>query len=380
MLPQRIEHSLLNLAESAARRERHCILQRFDERVTLAHQTAISFCSNDYLNLATHPDVKNAAIEAIQAYGTSSSGSAMVSGYIEPHQALENAFADFLDCDACVLFPSGYHANLAILSTFADPSSVVIADKYIHASLIDGILLSQATLARFPHQQYQQAQRLLEKHAAQEKWLVTESVFSMEGDITDVNALSLLAKKYQTPFIIDHAHGIGTVDFTLTQQDYALLCIPLGKALASQGAIVAGRRKWIEPLLQLARTYRYTTALNPAASAAALAALNIIKQDGQRHAELIKRIQFFIQYAKQLGLPLISDALTPIKSILIGDNQQTLDLQSKLAIRGFFVSCIRPPTVPKNTARIRITLTAAHTDRQIKQLLDTLAEFLHESA
>lgn len=378
MLPQHLERNLRSLTETAAKRERHLIDARSAASVTIAEKPLISFCSNDYLNLSSHPDVTAAAICAIQTYGTGSTASAAVSGYLKPHHDLELAFADYLECDACVLFPSGYHANLAILSTFANKNSLIVSDKLIHASLIDGIQLSRAEHKRFPHQDYHRADSLLSDNHCANKLLVTESVFSMEGDITHLKELSSIAKSQQAGFIIDHAHGIGVTPLPINQNDYALLNIPLGKALASQGAIVAGKKEWIEPLLQFARTYRYTTALNPAASAAALAALTVIQQDNERTKQLQSLIHHFIAYAKQLALPLISDAPTPIKSILIGDNQKTLALQTQLMARGFFVSCIRPPTVPKNTARIRITLTAAHTNEQITQLLDTIARLHHE--
>ena len=377
---KKIENRIKSFQEKNLIKNRFSISHREKNKIIFNHQLLINFSSNDYLGLSEHPAVKKAFIAGIEQYGTGSGSSATLSGYLKPHRDLEENVADFLKRDRAILFNSGYHANLGALTTFANRNTIILSDKLCHASLLDGIQLSKAKHIRFAHRDAEKAESLNEQHRS--AILVTESVFSMEGDIAPIDRLAAIAKKNQSLFLVDDAHGIGILGktgrgaiehFNLKQQDLPILITPLGKAMGSLGAIVSGENSVIDALSQFSKTYRYTTALPPAISCATLAALNILKQETWRREKLQKLIQFFIIQAKLRSLPLISDDLTPIKSILIGNNAVILKLEKILLDHGLFVSCIRPPTVPNNTARIRISLNCFHAEDDIINLLDKLA-------
>lgn len=378
-----LQHTLAQLSANHLLRVRYLIEHDQDGAITSNGKACVNFCGNDYLQLAHHPYVKKALIIGAEKYGLGSGASAMVSGYCKPHYQLEQAFAEFLNRDSAMLFNSGYHANLGVLATLANRNSTIIADKFCHASLIDGAVLSRAQLQRYPHNDMQQAATLLNKHAKKADLLISESIFSIQGDMTDVKTLSALASQHQCTLVVDDAHGIGvlgasgagiTDELQLSQDAVPCLITPLGKAMASMGAIVSGSKAMIETLVQLARTYRYSTALPPAICNASLCALQLLQKETWRRDTLKQLIRFFIKEAKARQLQLFSQDMTPIKSITIGCNLKTLSLQKKLMQRGLFVSCIRPPTVPINSACIRISLNCAHTEGQIRYLLDSLKE------
>ena len=276
-------------------RNRQLIENRFDILVKVQNKWVVNFCSNDYLNIATHPKVKKAFAKAAYQYGLGSGASNLISGFYKPHYELEEAFAEFLNRDRALLFNSGYHANLGLFQTFANRNSMVIADKLCHASLIDGMVISRAKHLRFAHQDLDSADILLKEHAKKNCLVVTESVFSMGGDITDLKKLSNLAHKNQALLMVDDAHGFsvlgqngkGTCDyFNLNQKDIPCLVTPLGKGLGSYGAIISGPHAMIENLLQFARTYRYTTALPPAVSKGSLAALKVLQEEPKRQEKI----------------------------------------------------------------------------------------------
>ncbi|MBA3661145.1 MAG: 8-amino-7-oxononanoate synthase [Gammaproteobacteria bacterium] len=346
----------------------------------------INFTSNDYLGLATDPRVKKAMIDGINQYGVGSGSSPVVSGYYQSTRALEEQFADFLKRDRAVLFNSGYHANCGLFSAIADRHTSIIADKFLHASLLDGIRLSRAKLCRFQHHHAQHASQLLEKN-----WgalFVTESVSSMSGEICPLPEYLPATKKYQAITVLDDAHGIGILgelgaggcdQFNLQQSDIHFLITPLAKALGTMGALVSGSHAAIESLIQFARTYHYSSALPPAIPVATLAALKILQTENWRRDQLKSLIQHFIREAKNRNLPLTSDDLTPIKSIIIGGNAATSRLVSDLRDHHFLVACIRPPTVPNNTARIRISLNCMQKESDITALLDFISRRYHHA-
>jgi len=349
-------------------------------------QSVINFCSNDYLNLSTHDEVKQTFAKSAANIGLGSTGSALISGYSKSHARLENAFAEFLERDRAILFNSGYHANLGVMTTFADRESTIIADKYCHASLIDGALLSRAKLIRYPHNDLKHAEKLLEKHAQSSTLLVSESVFSMQGSLTNIPYLSKIANKNNSLLIIDDAHGLGILGkkgagasdyFQLSQEKIPCLVSPLGKAIGSYGAIVSGDSDLIEALLQFAGSYRYCTALPPAVCDATLSALNILKKESWRREKLSHLCAFFLKECAIRNIILSSNDVTPIMSVIIGCNQKTLIIQQRLLDHGLLVSCIRPPTVPKNKACLRISLNCMHEENQIIFLLDHLKELLN---
>lgn len=373
----KITHDLL--------RKRLVVTARKDHRVVINHQALINFASNDYLNIATHPDVEKAAIAGIETYGVGSSSAACISGFYAPHHALEEAFAAFLKRERAILFNSGYHANLGVLTALLSRGDAALADKCAHASILDALLLSRAKGYRFKHNDVNHAEYLLTRHAPV-RTLITEGVFSMEGSISPLSELTKLTENKETFLILDDAHGVGVLGpegggccdyFHLTAKEIPCLIAPLGKAFGSMGAIVAGDADLIEHILQSARAYRYTTALPPAIASAALKALEIIKQEHWRREKLNSLIRFFIKAAHERQLPLISTDLTPIKCIKIGNNILTLKLQKQLMSQGFLVGAIRPPTV--SIAQLRLSLNCLHTEEHIEQLLDEIKKYYDTS-
>lgn len=383
MVSTRVQQRLAAYRANSLLRKRYTVEHQNNNHVVVNGIPAIQFCSNDYLQVAQHPRVKKAFADGVTQNGLGSGASALVSGYSRAHFQLEQAFAHFLNREKALLFNSGYHANLGVLTAFADRRSTIIADKLCHASLIDGTLLSRAKYYRYRHHDIQHASQLLEKSKASDTLLVSESIFSIQGDITDVRALAALAKKHHSLLIIDDAHGIGVLGQQgggisehqqLSQEDVPCLITPLGKAFGSMGAIVSGSESLIQALMQFARTYRYSTALTPAVCHATLTVLTLIKTESWRRQTLQHLIQFFIREARNRELRLFSEDISPIKSIVIGANEKTIFLQEQLLNQGFFVSCIRPPTVANNEACLRISLNCAHDENQILQLLDCIKE------
>lgn len=374
---------MLSISQNNTWRQRQIIESFKNAHIALNKVILCNFSSNDYLNLSQHSDVKRTFAKAANDYGLGSGSSALVSGYHQSHQALEEAFADFLGRDKALLFNSGYHANLAVFQVLANRHDCIFSDKYCHASLLDGIQLSRAKHIRFAHNNIRQAQNCLDQYPDQKKILVTESIFSMEGNLTDLSNFANLCKKNQTFFCVDDAHGFGVLGtqgrgacehFNLSQQVVPCLIQPLGKAMGSMGAIVSGSHDLIEAFIQYARSYRYSTALPPAVASAGLVALQVLKNEPWRRIALHQNIVLFNELAKKYQLPLCSWDLTPIRAILVGDNIKTLQLQKLLHERGHFVACIRPSTVPENTARLRISLCSEHRPENIRRLMEDLAD------
>lgn len=343
----------------------------------------IDFTSNDYLGLRHHPAVNQALVEGVSLYGLGSGGSALVSGYTPAHQALEEHFATWLGVDRCLLFSSGYLANIGVIPALCGRSQMIYSDRLCHASILDGITLSRAKNKRYRHNCIESLTALIQQ--TRPDLIVTESLFSMEGDIAPLATLSQLAKDNHTHLIIDEAHAVGVLGptgkgavehYQLTQDDYAARIVPLGKAFNAMGAIVAGRTEIIETLLQLSRSYCYNTALPPAICHGLLTTLALIEQESWRRAQLLSNCEFFNAYAKQADLPLLNHDPTPIRSILVHENDKAVQLQKWLCDQGFFVSAIRPPTVPHHQARTRLSISCHHSTEQIEQLINLLRQGL----
>lgn len=383
MLLTEIEDRLQRHIQASLFRKRLVITERDAEWVIISGKRCINFCSNDYLGLANHPAVNAAFIHGIQRYGTGSGSSALISGYFKSQQLLEENFAAFLNRDRAIFFNSGYLANLGVITSLANRKSVIISDKLCHASLLEAIQLSKAKHYRYPHQDIAQVGFLLSSKRA--NFLVTEGVFSMEGDITPLSSLVDLVVSQDILTVVDDAHGIGILGksgggicehWNLSQLEVPCLIAPLGKAFGCAGAIVAGRSDIIESVLQFSRSYRNTTALPPALALAVLQSLKIVQSELWRREKLEMLSQTFVRCAKKNGLKLISNDSIPIKCLAVFDNRKTQYVQQKMIDFGFFVSCIRPPSVPKGSARIRISINCCHTEMQIIQLLDRLASLL----
>ena len=377
------KNSLASLDQHTRLRKRRVVSARTSQAYTIDNKSLINFAGNDYLGLAQDDRIQQSFINGIHEFGFGSTSSPMITGYSTAHQELEESFADFCGRERALFFNSGYHANLGVITTFANRHTPIIADKHIHASLIDAITLSRAPLYRYRHHDLNHAESILLEHTRQQTLLITESVFSMTGEITHAHKLSKLAKNNNATLIMDDAHGIGilgkhgrgiTEHFNQNGHDIPLLISPFGKAVAGMGAMVSGSHDDIEYLLQHARTYCYSTAMPPAACRATQMALQIIRNETWRLEKLRALIQFFHDQAAARNIALIASDMTPIKCILTNNNEHALHLQHKLMTNGFFVAAIRPPTVPANASRLRISLSTAHTENEITTLLDILAE------
>jgi 8-amino-7-oxononanoate synthase len=344
-------------------------------------QKVLSFCSNDYLGLANHPKVIERLANAAQESGVGSGASHLITGHHKSHAALEEELAEFLGCEQALLFSTGYMANLGVVSSLASRNSAIFADKLNHASLNDAALLSRAKLSRYAHQETDQLKKNIAAEEKTSKFILTDGVFSMDGTITPVKTLQSIAKKHAATLIIDDAHGIGVLgkqgkgctEGLLTNDD--ILIGTLGKAFGTFGAFVAGKQENIEWIIQKAHSYIYTTALPPAIAEATRASLQLIKQEAWRREHLQELIQYFQDRCKHVGINVCASK-TPIQPIILGSSETALAISKTLLDTGILVPAIRPPTVAKNTARLRVTFSASHTKIQVDQLLVVLEQLL----
>jgi len=361
---------------------RRCTLQSPQTPdMTVDGRSYLGFCSNDYLGLANHPQLIDAAQQATAAFGTGSGASHLVCGHSSEHHALEEELAAFTGRERALVFSSGYMANLGTINALVGKGDAVFEDKLNHASLLDGGLLSGARFQRFLHNDLASLEKKLVSTDAARKLIVVDSVFSMDGDLAPLPELAQLATKHGAWLMADDAHGFGCLGatgagsaehFGLSQSELPILMGTLGKAAGSYGAFVAGSHELIETLIQHARPYIYTTAIPPSVAASSRAALLVMRNEGWRREHLQVLITRFRQGAQQLGLQLMSST-TAIQPIVIGRAEVTMAVAEKLRQQGILIGAIRPPTVPEGSARLRITLSAAHTEAHIDQLLGALA-------
>lgn len=363
-------------------RQRRVLESAQGAEVVVDGKPYLNFCSNDYLGLANHPDVVAAFTAAANDFGVGSGASHLVCGHSSLHHQLEEELADYVGRDRAVLFSTGYMANLGIVNALVGKQDAIFEDKLNHASLLDAGLLSGARFQRFLHNDLENLESRLKKSTEDKKLIVVDSVFSMDGDLAPLDDLAALAKKYNAGLMADDAHGFGVLGdtgagcaehFKLDQQQLPVLMATLGKSLGCFGAFVAGSEQLVETLIQFARPYIYTTALPPAIAAAGLASLNIVREDVTRRQHLQSLIAYFKERAEKLGLTLMPST-TAIQPLMIGASEQAIAISDALLEKGFLISAIRPPTVPVNSARLRITLSAAHSQQQVERLLVALAE------
>ncbi len=351
-------------------------------RQTIDGRQVLSFCSNDYLGLANHPDIKQAFIQAIENYGVGSGSAHLINGHSQLHHDCEQHLAEFTGRDRALLFSNGYMANLAIASALLSRHDFVYQDKLNHASLIDAAKISAAKLIRYRHNDSAHLQDLLSKNDSQTRQLImTDGVFSMDGDCADLNRLAEIAADSGSWCMVDDAHGFGVLGAKgaglleqegLNQQQIPILMATLGKAIGTAGAFVAGSEELIETLIQQARTYIFTTASPPAIAAATLCSLSIVEQENWRREKLQELIAYFRQTMAPLDYELMPSN-TAIQPVVIGDNQRALEISLQLMQKGIHVSAIRPPTVPEGSARLRVTLSAAHEKADIDALVKAFA-------
>ncbi len=344
-------------------------------------QTLVNFCSNDYLGLASDPRVVAALQTGAGRWGVGAGAAHLVSGHSGAHHALEEALAEFTGRPRAILFSTGYMANMGVITALLGRGDMLFADRLNHASLVDGARLSGARFLRYPHVDVAALDARLASARSGSTLLVSDGVFSMDGDLAPVAALAERADAHGAWLMIDDAHGLGVIGATgggvvevagLSTAQVPILVGTLGKAFGTFGAFVAGGEDMIEYLIQRARTYLFTTALPPAIAAATRTAVDLVRAEGWRRDRLAELIQRFRSGAEQLGLALMPSS-TPIQPLLIGDNQAAVRASAGLQAAGFWVGAIRPPTVPAGTARLRVTLTATHSEAQVDGLLAALA-------
>jgi len=341
----------------------------------------LAFCSNDYLGLANHPQLIAALQQGARQWGVGAGAAHLVSGHFAAHHQLEQQLAAFVGKPAALLFSTGYMANLGVVQALAGKGDTVFADKLNHASLNDAMLLSRAETKRYRHGDTAQLAQLLEQTKSGRKLIITDAVFSMDGDIAPLRELLALCEQHDAWLYVDDAHGFGvlgeqgrgSLSHSGITSKRVIYMATLGKAAGVSGAFVAAEQAIIDTLVNQAHSYIYTTATPPALSVALSQSLQLIAQGDELRTHLK---QLVVQLRNGLSdLPWqLMPSDTAIQPLLIGDNQQALKMSEGLRKRGIWVAAIRPPTVPQGTARLRITLSAAHSDADVNQLIGALHE------
>ncbi len=411
-----LQSGLDQRAEQGLLRSRRTLQSPQSPHIVVDGKPCLSFCSNDYLGLANHPQLIAALQQGAQQYGTGAGAAHLVSGHMQPHEQLEYALADFAGKPAALLFSTGYMANLGVVQALVGKNDTVFADKLNHASLNDAMLLSRASIKRYRHNDMAQLASLLEQtessrpdtegcnplaregrldehsrtegyrppcHTRRRKLVITDAVFSMDGDLARLPEILALCEQHDAWLLVDDAHGFGVLGergrgslahFGIASPRIIYMAT-LGKAAGVFGAFVAAEQVVIDTLINHAHSYVYTTAAPPALASALLASLQLIEQGDDRRTHLQQLIAQLRNGLHDLRWKLMPSA-TAIQPLLISDNRAALDLSNKLRERGIWVAAIRPPTVPQGTARLRITLSAAHGLADVKHLI----ELLHELA
>ncbi|MCB1918898.1 MAG: 8-amino-7-oxononanoate synthase [Candidatus Competibacteraceae bacterium] len=380
MIWDELETSLAQLAAEGLLRQRRMLDAPCGPEAVVDGRRFIAFCSNDYLGLANHPALIAAVQKAVARWGVGSGASHVVSGHLRPHAELEERLAAFVGREQALYFTTGYMANLAIAPALLERHDAIFADRLNHASLIDAAQLARAEHIRYPHGDLDALADRLQRSRARRKLILTDAVFSMDGDLAPLPELFALAERFDAWLVVDDAHGFGVLGpngrgslahFQLPASPRLILMGTLGKAAGVSGAFVAGDRRVIEWLMQRGRSYIFTTASSPVIAAALLTSLELIAAGDDRRAHLQKLITQLREGLEELSWRLLPSP-TAIQPLVIGDNPTTLALAEQLLAKGLWVPAIRPPTVPAGTARLRISLSAAHTTEQVDALLTAL--------
>lgn len=367
------------LRDRVARRKRAGL---FRARAIADDDSAISFCSNDYLGMAADPRVAAAFKRGVDEYGAGAGASSLAGGYTRAHRELELAVAEFAGRDRALLFSTGYMANLGALGTLAGRRAPVFEDRLNHASLLDAATLARADLRRYPHLDIDALEAALPAGAV----VATDAVFSMDGDVAPLERLARLCGARGATLLLDEAHSLGVFgprgaglarQLALSQREAPVLVGTFGKAFGTFGAFVAGDEDLIEALIQFARSYAYTTAPPPALACATLESLRLVAAADDRRARLLRNVAHFRALARAAELPCLASA-TPVQGVLAGGAERAAALGRRLLRDGLRVAAIRPPTVPAGGARLRVTLSSAHTPEAIERLVEALARGLRE--
>jgi len=350
--------------------------------VAIDGKRLLNFASNDYLGLSQHPALRDALIAAATRWGVGATAAHLLGGHRDEHAALEEALAHWTGRERALLFSDGWMANLGVVAALTGDGDLCVQDKLNHASLIDAARLAGCELKRYPHGDFDGARRQLASCPDAAALVASDGVFSMDGDVAPLGELARVCADQRATLMIDDAHGLGVLgeegagsvaDARLSQDEVPILMATLGKALGVAGAFVAGSAALVDALVQSARTYIYTTAMPPALAAAARAAIDIVRFEGWRRDRLAHLVAHFRAGAIESGFE-IMDSRTPIQPLVVGASERALAIAANLEANGFYVPAIRPPTVPDGKARLRITLTALHSESDVERLLAALAK------
>lgn len=385
-----ISNSLKDLKEKSLLRRRVVINSRKKNLIKINGKWLINFSNNDYLGLSQDISIKKAIINGIKKYGNGGTSSNLVSGHTEVHQNIEGITKNNIGFESSILFSSGYLANLGLITTISDKDSFIYADKLNHASLNDACILSRAKFFRYPHNDMELLERLLKKNKTKKKKLiVTDGVFSMDGDLADIPKLVQLAQKYDAYLYIDDAHGYGvlgkngqgileyfenTGPMKKIPRDRIIYTITLSKAVGVSGALVNACKNIINLVVNKSRTYIYTTAEQPALIMGVERSFEIIKKNYSLRERLNKSINLFRKNINKKNL--LTNSITPIQPLIIESAEKTIKISEKLNSYGFHVPAIRPPTVPNKSSRLRISITALHSQADIKKLTKVINKIL----
>lgn len=381
-----LKAALNQLNEQGLIRARRQVTPHADGTCEIDGQLLNNFASNDYLGLTHDPRVIKNARTALENSGAGSRASALICGRTDWHVRLEEKLQEFEQAEAAILYPSGYAANLGVITALSNEQDIIFSDSLNHASLIDGCRLSQAEVKVYSHNNTSELEQMLKQSAGyRQRLVVTDGLFSMDGDVAPLNELCDLAERYDATVIVDEAHGTGVLglngrgaaEWMNVEQRVGVRIGTLSKALGTQGGFVTGSRQLIDWLWNRSRTQIFSTALTPMACAAAWTAIDLVQNEPQRREQLLVRSHRFQNKLKQAGVSCLEHAVGPIIPILLSDPRKAVTVARELEHFGFLVGAIRPPSVPDGTSRLRITLSFAHSDRVTDQLCDLLIEILN---
>ncbi|MAS00051.1 MAG: 8-amino-7-oxononanoate synthase [Nitrosomonadales bacterium] len=385
MLNNDLSSDLKDLVNKKLYRQRQLIEEIQEQNIKINNRWVLNFSSNDYLGLTQNKDIKTSIINGIKKYGNGSGSSHLISGHHLIHDEIEKLIAKNLQFNKSILFTSGFAANIGVITSICSRNDVIFSDKLNHASLNEAALLSKSKFVRYRHLDLSHLEQLLQKHNGRRKLIVSDAVFSMDGDLIDLPKLIDLCEKYDAYLYIDDAHGFGVLgkngqgtleyyypklDLSSNRKKRLIYMVTLGKSVGISGAFVLASNQTIKYLVQKAKTYIYTTALSPALANGIFTSLTIILKDKKLRKRILQNIKIFRKTIKNKIL--LTDSITPIQPILINDTKASIKLSQKLLDKGFYVPVIRPPTVPKNTSRLRISISALHKEQNVKDLAELI--------
>ncbi len=372
------EKTLLDLEQKGLKRSLKTVSGKQSRRIVVDGKDVLNFCSNNYLGLADDDRLSKAACEVLESQGFGSGASRLVCGNLDRHQKLEIAIADFKESESCLLFSTGYMANVGIISSICSRDDIIFSDRLNHASIVDGIVLSRATCKRYPHRDMDKLEQMLaQAQGYKKRMIVTDSVFSMDGDIAPLDKIVELARKHDCLVMIDEAHsfgvlgkkGKGLAEHFGVEDKIDIQMGTLSKAAGSFGAYCCASKLTIEFFINKARSFIYTTAMPPSVAAASIKAIEIIRDEPNRREKVLESADYLRESLKCLGFD-IMNSVTPIVPVVVKEDSVALEFSKKLFDEGIFIQSIRPPTVPVGTARLRVTVMATHTRQDINFVID----------